>query len=106
MKHLFVFLLLCSTGSYSQQLIDSHQREIVFASVNVVPMDTEQVLQNQTVVIKNGKIAAIGKNLKYSNTALLIDAKGKYLIPGLAEMHAHVPPNDNLEAHKEVLFLF
>lgn len=106
MKRLFVFLLLCSTGGYSQQLIDSRQREIVFTSVNVVPMDTEQILANQTVVIRDGKIEAIGKNLKYNKTALVIDGKGKYLIPGLAEMHAHVPPNDNLESHKEVLFLF
>ena len=43
---------------------------------------------------------------KYSKSATLIEAKGKYLIPGLAEMHAHVPPVDNLEPMKEVLFLF
>jgi imidazolonepropionase-like amidohydrolase len=106
MRILCIILLVLSITSYSQQLIDSRQREIVFTSVNVVPMDTERVLQNQTVVIKDGRITAIGKNLKYSKAALVIDAKGKYLIPGLAEMHAHVPPNDNLEAHKEVLFLF
>lgn len=106
MKYPLVFLLLVSTWGYSQQLIDSRQREIVFTSVNVVPMDTEQVLKDQTVVVKDGRITAVGKNLKYSKAALIIDAKDKYLIPGLAEMHAHVPPNDNLEAHKEVLFLF
>lgn len=107
MKILCVILLFVFTNTtYSQQLIDSRQREIVFTSVNVVPMDTEEILQNQTVLIKGGRISAIGKKLKYSKDALVIDANGKYLIPGLAEMHAHVPPNDNLEAHKEVLFLF
>ncbi|MBN8578842.1 MAG: amidohydrolase family protein [Cytophagales bacterium] len=106
MKYLHIILVTISSVVYSQQVSDSRQREIVFTSVNVIPMDTEQVVQNQTVVVKDGKILAIGKNLKYSKTALVIDAKGKYLIPGLAEMHAHVPPNDNLDAHKEVLFLF
>ncbi|MBX2896093.1 MAG: amidohydrolase family protein [Cyclobacteriaceae bacterium] len=107
MKILFIPLFVSFIGfGYSQQLIDSNQREIVFTSVNVVPMDTEQVLQNQMVLVKGGRISAIGKKLKYSKDALVIDANGKYLIPGLAEMHAHVPPNDNLEAHKEVLFLF
>jgi imidazolonepropionase-like amidohydrolase len=106
MKILCTLLLVLSITSYGQQLIDSRQREIVFTSVNVIPMDTERVLENQTVVIKDGKIITIGKNLKYSKAALVINAKGKYLIPGLAEMHAHVPPNDNLESHKEVLFLF
>jgi imidazolonepropionase-like amidohydrolase len=107
MKILCVILLFVFTNTtYSQQLIDSRQREIVFTSVNVVPMDTEEVLQNQMVLVKDGEISSIGKKLKHSKDALVIDAKGKYLIPGLAEMHAHVPPNDNLEAHKEVLFLF
>jgi imidazolonepropionase-like amidohydrolase len=107
MKRLVIFFFaLCATVAFSQNLIDSSQREIVFISVNVVPMDTEQVLDNQMVLIKNGRVSAIGKKLKYGKDALVIDAKGKYLIPGLAEMHAHVPPNDNLESHKEVLFLF
>lgn len=107
MKRLFVFLFTISTITlFGQNLVDSALREIVFTSVNVVPMDTEQILENQMVLVKNGLVAAIGKKVKYGKSALVIDAKGKYLIPGLAEMHAHVPPNDNLEAHKEVLFLF
>lgn len=107
MKRLFVFLFTISTITlFGQNLVDSALREIVFTSVNVVPMDTEQILENQMVLVKNGRVSAIGKKLKYSKEAWVIDAKGKYLIPGLAEMHAHVPPNDNLEAHKEVLFLF
>lgn len=89
-----------------QQLIDSRQREIVFTSVNVVPMDSKKIIANSMVVVKDGKVIAIGKKLKYGKDALVIDGKGKYLIPGLAEMHAHVPPNENIESHKEVLFLF
>jgi len=90
----------------AQNVIDSHQRELVIRSVNVVPMDEERIIPNQTVVIKDGKISAIGSNVKYSKGALVIDGKGKYLIPGLAEMHAHVPPIDDLDPMKEVLFLF
>ena len=107
MKKLLVLVCaLSGIGAFGQQLIDSSQREIVFTSVNVVPMDSERILENQMVVVKAGKVTSIGKKLKYSKEALVIDAKGKYLIPGLAEMHAHVPPNENIESHKEVLFLF
>lgn len=107
MKKLFTLLLtVISLGVFGQQLVDSHQREIVFTSVNVVPMDSEKILENSMVIVKDGKVTAIGKKLKYGKEALVIDAKGKYLIPGLAEMHAHVPPNENSESHKEVLFLF
>jgi len=103
---LFILIVFVSLNGYGQQLIDSRQREIVFTSVNVVPMDTEKIIENSMVIVKDGHITAIGKKLKYGKEALVIDAKGKYLIPGLAEMHAHVPPNENIESHKEVLFLF
>jgi imidazolonepropionase-like amidohydrolase len=69
-------------------------------------MDSEKIIENSMVIVKDGKVAAVGKKLKYGKNALVIDARGKYLMPGLAEMHAHVPPNENLESHKEVLFLF
>lgn len=103
---LTLFIALSGISLYGQNLIDSSQREIVFTSVNVIPMDSERVLENQMVLVKGGRVSAIGKNVKYSKDALVINAKGKYLMPGLAEMHAHVPPNDNVESHKEVLFLF
>jgi imidazolonepropionase-like amidohydrolase len=107
MKNFLLLLLTFFSLTVSgQQLVDSHQREIVFTSVNVVPMDSEQIISNSMVVVKDGKVTAIGKKLKYGKDALVIDAKGKYLMPGLAEMHAHVPPNENIESHKEVLFLF
>jgi len=107
MKALLV--VICSVlylSCFGQELVDSRQREIVIKSVNIIPMDKEQVLANQTIVIKEGKISAIGPKVKYGKNALIIDGTGKYLIPGLAEMHAHVPPIDDLTPMKEVLFLF
>lgn len=92
----------------SQSLVSLQNREIVFHQVNVIPMDRERVLTNQDVVVKNGKITAISNasQARYGKDALIVEATGKYLIPGLAEMHAHVPPVDDLEPMKEVLTLF
>lgn len=83
-------------------------QEIVFKNVTLVPMDKERLIENQDVLVKNGLVAAIGQSgkVKYSEQTLVVDGKGKYLMPGLAEMHAHVPPVDNLEPMKEVLLLF
>lgn len=109
MKVLLPFLLLaCTISLVAQELPDSRQQEIVFRNVNVIPMDKEQVLPNQVVIVKDGAISLIGdaRTVKYSAGALVIDGTGKYLMPGLAEMHAHVPPNDNMEAMKEVVLLF
>ncbi len=71
-------------------------------------MDKEEVLANQDVVVMNGVITVIGQTskVKYSKAAIVVDGTGKYLLPGLAEMHAHVPPVDDIEPMKEVLMLF
>ena len=42
---------------------DNKTKEIVFRNVNVIPMDKEQVLMNQDVVVKDGKIEKEVKNL-------------------------------------------
>ena len=109
MKTLLLFMsLFILVSVHAQQAVDNTKQEIVFRSVNVIPMDSERVLENQTVVIKNGLITSMGdqSKVKYDKTALVIDAKGKYLMPGLAEMHAHVPPVDDIEPMKETVLLF
>lgn len=107
MKYILTpILLLITLFGIAQQPVDSHRQEIVFKNVSVVPMNEDIVLENQTVIVKNGIISAIGSKINYTKNALVIDAKGKFLMPGLAEMHAHVPPNEDIEAQKEVLLLF
>ncbi|HEX2122938.1 MAG TPA: amidohydrolase family protein [Thermoanaerobaculia bacterium] len=80
---------------------------IVFRNVNVVTMTSPKVLEKQTVVVRDGKIASVAKNAAVPEGAKVIDGTGKYLMPGLAEMHGHVPPmtakNGLLE---DTLFLY
>ncbi|MBK8812841.1 MAG: amidohydrolase family protein [Acidobacteria bacterium] len=68
----------------------SFAQTVVFKNVNVIPMDTEHVLTNQIVIVKNGVIAEIGPTAKVPKGAEIIDATGKFLIPGLADMHTHL----------------
>jgi imidazolonepropionase-like amidohydrolase len=60
-----------------------------FVDVNVVPMDTERVLQNHTVLVEDGWITALGPvgKVKVPAGAVRVDGRGKYLMPGLADMH-------------------
>jgi hypothetical protein len=105
---LALFLGMTLLQSNAQELIDSQKQEIVFQSVNVIPMDIEQVLENYDVVVSNGVIADIGptRKVRYSRNAVIIPAKGKYMIPGLVEMHAHIPQTEEIEPMLEVLSLF
>jgi imidazolonepropionase-like amidohydrolase len=80
-----------------------------FVNVNVVPMDRERVIENQTVIVRDGRIAEIGpaNKIKVPDGATRIDGAGKYLMPGLAEMHGHIPPPNAPKAYTEaVLFLY
>lgn len=63
-----------------------------FVDVTVVPMDRERTLAHQTVVIVDGKVADIGaaNQVKIPSGAQRIDGKGKFLIPGLVDMHNHL----------------
>ena len=73
-------------------------------------MTANIVLKNQTVVITDGKISKIGPSgsINLAKELEIIDGSGKFLMPGIAEMHAHIPVtqegNDSLV--RETLFLY
>ena len=67
------------------------QAPVVFTGVSVIPMDREEVLSNQTVIVENGRITYIGASHAAPNGATTVDGRGKFLMPGIAEFHAHVP---------------
>jgi imidazolonepropionase-like amidohydrolase len=79
-----------------------------FVGVNVVPMDTERVLQNHTVIVRDGRITAVGPaaQTQVPAGATRIDGAGRYLMPGLAEMHGHIPGPQNPRYAENVLFLY
>jgi len=82
---------------------------IAFVNVTVVPMDSERVIPGRTVVVRDGRIESIGATAVTTLPADLpqIDGTGRYLMPGLAEMHAHVPPNpQQVQWTRDVLFLY
>lgn len=101
-----VFLLLTSTGS--AQLTDPRNRDEVLAVVNVsvIPMSKAELQSGQTVVIRGGRIAAIGPfdRTVVPSGATRIDGTGKYLIPGLVDSHVHL--TRNAVANRALLMLF
>jgi imidazolonepropionase-like amidohydrolase len=80
----------------------------VFRNVAVIPMDAERVLEARTVVVRSERIESLGPaaSAEIPAGARVIDGTGKYLVPGLAEMHAHVPGGADPGYVEEVLFLY
>jgi imidazolonepropionase-like amidohydrolase len=51
---------------------------------------TNGTIQNGSILIRDGKISAVGANLTAPADALVIDASGKYVIPGIIDAHSHI----------------
>jgi len=71
---------------------------VAFVNVNVVPMDRERVLENQTVLVRDGVVETIGngERVQVPDEALIVDGQGKYLMPGLVDMHVHIMFEDDM----------
>ncbi len=80
-----------------------------FVNVNVLPMDRDTVLTGQTVLVRGTRIVAVGPtgSVMIPEGAQRIDGTGRYLIPGMAEMHGHVPGgNAPAEYVEDVMWLY
>ena len=83
-----VVILLLLMPLMSFHPVSKH--DIVITNVNIVDVKTGTILKNKTVAIDNNRITAIYDNeISGSDSTIVIDGKGKYLIPGLWDMHAH-----------------
>jgi imidazolonepropionase-like amidohydrolase len=87
MKKLILLFVVGLIGSVAQaQSLAPPETLIKNATVLTV---TRGTLTNTDVLIRNGKIAAVGKNLTASSNARVIDATGKFVFPGIIDCHSH-----------------
>ncbi len=94
MKNALLFLLFCllPLEVFGQQEAGFSQTALVFTDVTVIDATGAPAKPDMTVVIKGDRIAALGKtaNLDVPENAQVVDATGKFLIPGLWDMHAQI----------------
>lgn len=95
--YLFLFVIAGWCAALAASDAKPAPHSCAFVHANVVPMNEERLLSDQTVVVHNGVITQIGpsKTAVIPRGACKIDAKGKFLIPGLADAHVHLlSPNE------------
>ena len=83
-------------------------KNYAFINANVITENaSDDVLKNATVVVKDGKIAAVGTSVPVPEGTKTIDLKGKYLMPGLINLHVHLPgsgmPKDTKKQNKKTV---
>ena len=86
-RHLLI--LSVAAGCIPARGVD--QGAVAIRNVTVIAMTQTGALAGQTVVVRNGRIAEIGpaSSVRVPAGLRVVDGEGKYLIPGLFEMHAH-----------------
>ncbi|MCC5861963.1 MAG: amidohydrolase family protein [Gammaproteobacteria bacterium] len=102
-----MLLVLWLAGS---SLVQAADEAWVFTDVNVVPMGTDTVLEDRHVFIRGGRIERIIEAARVSSEDFgdyrVIPAAGAYLLPGLGEMHAHIPGHAQQDFAADVLFMY
>lgn len=84
-----LLVAFCLTATAQNSATSAPQSEIYITHVTVIDTETGKEATDQTVVISDGKIADVAKtkNLAAPASARIVDGRGKYLIPGLRDMH-------------------
>lgn len=101
-----ILVTLLITSCYGQ--VKTEPTAILITHAAIIDVRSGKILEDQQVVIDSGKIKSISdSDENQTEFSEIIDANGKYLLPGLAEMHAHIPqPPSSSERIEDVLFLY
>ena len=108
MKNLLKILciVLVTSCSAQESSSDSDFSVLVIKDVKIINVRDGSVAEAMDVLINDGKITAISKDIDQPD-ATVIEGQGGYLMPGLAEMHAHIPsPQWGRDRTDETLFLY
>lgn len=97
MHHMIRIVLIVLMAAGWIGLASASENVVAIENVHVLSMQPEHgeaIQHSQTVVIEGNRIIAIGAqgSVVIPEHAQRIDGGGNYLLPGLAEMHGHVPP--------------
>ena len=96
-------------ANQAPQAANQPDQSYAFVNVSVIPMTGEGLLRGHTVIVQGDRIVDLGlpSQVSVPEGAERIDGTGRFLLPGLAEMHGHIPPPTQPDSEIEnVLFLY
>jgi len=82
-KHLSLLLIVLTP------ILDLAQNTLIIKNVGVIDVKAGKINKNKTVIISGNRIVSVNNRTTVSQNANIVDGKGKFLIPGLWDMHAH-----------------
>src|SRR5215470_2392285 len=82
-------LVVLAACALAQDTPQATPHEVLISNARIMTA-THGNIADGSVYIKDGKIAAVGKDVRAPASATLIDAGGKYLTPGIIDSHSHI----------------
>lgn len=75
-----------------QYTTDKPKGIIAFTNARIITMESDKVIENGTIVVKENKIIALGKSqeVQVPKNAKIYDVSGKTIMPGMVDAHAHI----------------
>lgn len=79
-----------------------------FVDVTILPMTGPETVAGQTVIVREGRIVEVGPagSVDVPDGATVVDGAGRYLMPGVAEMHGHYAQDPDSQVARDILFLY
>ena len=74
---------------FSALILFGQETPIAYTGAYIYTINGDPI-ENGTLIVKNGKILAVGNNLKIPSNAVVKDVKGKVIMPGLVDTHSHL----------------
>lgn len=87
----YLVIALLSAAAFAE----AAQHDVVIKNATVMTV-THGNIKNGSIYIKDGKIAAVGESVNAPAGAVVIDAEGKYLTPGIVDSHSHIALDDDV----------
>lgn len=77
-------------GAFGVSGLPEQPKAVLFQHATIWTCGPGGVIENASVLIREGKIAAVGADIDLPADAVLIDAEGKHLTPGIIDCHTHI----------------
>jgi hypothetical protein len=90
LSRLFICVCLCSGVA---------KPDLLIRDVTIIDVAAGVAMPRRSILIHNGQIAAIGSGIHAPRSARMVDGSGKFVIPGLWDMHVHLTARDQLPAY-------
>ena len=93
-RKVVISLLISAAVLIANVVVSTQTRTLAITRVNVVDVADGRIVPNSTVTINGDTITSVTQNGAAPADARVVDGQGKFLIPGLWDMHAHIQGNE------------